>query len=302
MLIDAVGHFFLDVVAGRQAFAGHGRGVAPPHVEEIGGAIGAARAPENEQRRRGLAILVRGVHLEIAGRAGAIVAARPRDGLQRVDADIFVEGGGRDEIDAGAAADQHAVAQEELRARRADQAFGERLGLRHEQPVPGRHRPRLRRVGPDIVVRQHIHDGRLDQPLRMIEAHAVRRAPAAVVAGDEISPVAELLHHLDHVLRHGAETVVDVVGAGLGQRAVAIAAQIGQHDVIALREPRRDLVPAHVALGIAVQQKQRRARSAMTHADRRAARLHVEMLEAGEQCRDLRAAPAVGIVRIVRGR
>ena len=139
-------------------------------------------------------------------------------------------------------------------------------------------------------------------PLGMIEAHAIGRAAAAVMPGDEISPVAELLHHLDHVLSHGAEAVVDVVRAGLRQRAVAIAPQIREHDVIALRQPRRDLVPARVALGIAMQQKQRRTRSAVTHADHSTARLHVEMPEARKHRRDFRAPPAMRIVRIVRGR
>ena len=141
-----------------------------------------------------------------------------------------------------------------------------------------------------------------DHALRMVEAHAERRSPAAVVAGDEEAAIAELLHHLHIVLGKGAEAVIDVVGAGLGQRGIAIAAQIGQHDVVALRQLCRDLVPRHVALGIAVHQQQRRTRAAMAHADDGAARLHVEMLESREQGRDFGGAPAVRIAHIIGGR
>ena len=50
----------------------------------------------------------------------------------------------------------------------------------------------------------------------MIQAHAVHGAPAAVVAGDEEALVAQGLHHLDLVLRHGAERVVDAARLSAG--------------------------------------------------------------------------------------
>ena len=58
----------------------------------------------------------------------------------------------------------------------------------------------------------------------MIEAQAVARARAAVVAGEKKTLMAEILHDLDRILRHRAETVIDVVGAGFGQRTVAVTA------------------------------------------------------------------------------
>src|SRR5437870_1308981 len=75
------------------------------------------------------------------------------------------------------------------------------------------------------------------------------RARATVVAGEEETLMAELLHDFDHVLGHGTKAVIDVIGPGLGQRAVAVAAQIGQigqHHVIAFRKPRGDSVPRYV--------------------------------------------------------
>ena len=126
-------------------------------------------------------------------------------------------------------------------------------------------------------------------------------ARAAVVADQEETLVAEALHDLDHVLRHDPKAVIDQIGAGVGQRAVAIAAQIGEHHVIALGEPRRDAVPQHVIVRIAVQQQHRRAGAAMAQADDGALGADVEMLEAREQRRDLGAAPAGRIARIIGG-
>ena len=128
------------------------------------------------------------------------------------------------------------------------------------------------------------------------------QARAAVVADQKEALVAEALHHFEHVLGHDAEAVIDEVRAGVGQRGVAVAAQIGEHHVIVLREPRRDGVPQHVIVRIAVQQQHRRPGAAMTHADDRALGADVEMLEAREQRGDLGAAPTGGIADIIGGR
>ena len=134
----------------------------------------------------------------------------------------------------------------------------------------------------------------------MIKAHSVGGAGAAIVAGDEIAIVAQLLHDLDHVLSHGAERIVDVVGTGFRQRAVAVASQIGQHDVIVLRQSRSHLVPADMVLRISVQQQQRRSRAAVTQTDHGSAGTHVEMVESRKHRGDLGAAPAGGIARVIR--
>ena len=125
---------------------------------------------------------------------------------------------------------------------------------------------------------------------------------AAVVAGEKEALITERRHDLEHVAAHGAEAEVDILRAGLGQRAVAVAAQVRQDDVIVLRKLRRDLVPADVILRIAVQQQQRRAGAAVAQADGGAAGAHVEMLEARKQRRDVGTAPAHRIALVVVGR
>src|SRR6185295_2812759 len=52
---------------------------------------------------------------------------------------------------------------------------------------------------------------------------------------------------------------------------------------------------------IAMKQQQRRPRTAMAQANDGAVDAHIEMLEAGEQRRSLRAAPARRITRIIGG-
>jgi hypothetical protein len=67
-----------------------------------------------------------------------------------------------------------------------------------------------------VVGGQDVEERRLEHLVRMIERHPERRARAAVVAGDEESPEAELGHDLDLVLRHAPERVVGVVGLPRG--------------------------------------------------------------------------------------
>ena len=127
-------------------------------------------------------------------------------------------------------------------------------------------------------------------------------ARAAIMADQEKPLMAELFHHFDHVFGHHAMAVIDELVAGLGQRGIAIAPEIGTHHVIVLRELCRDRVPKHVIVRIAMKQQQRRPRTAMAQANDGALGAHIDMLEAGEQSRNLRAAPARGITRIIGGR
>ena len=96
----------------------------------------------------------------------------------------------------------------------------------------------------------------------------MRGAPAAVMAGDVEAVVTERRHHLDLVLRHRPERVVDAVGFLRRGRAVAVAAQVGGDDMELLGQSRRDLVPGHMGQRVAVQQQQRRAIAAMAQANR----------------------------------
>ena len=119
----------------------------------------------------------------------------------------------------------------------------------------------------------------------MLDAEAPRDARAAIVADDGKAIVAERVHHVDVVLRHGALRVVRVIVAVRRFAAVAVAAQVRQDDREALRQARRDLVPLDVGLRIAVDHQERRTGPADECMNRRARRLDVTRLEAREQCR-----------------
>ena len=179
----------------------------------------------------------------------------------------------------------------------AHQLLGHRRRLDVEEPVPGKRRPVLVDVVEQMMLRNDVEDRRALHALGMIEAHAVRHARAAVVAGHHEGLEAELLHHLDLVLRHGAERIVLVLVAAGRLREVAIAAQIGRDHGELLREPRRELVPGQMRERIAVQQQQRRPLAAVQGDDARPAGVdlgageafhHVRSPNFGPQCRFIR--------------
>ena len=98
-----------------------------------------------------------------------------------------------------------------------------------------------------MVLRQHVDEGRLGDGLRMVETQPVQHARAAVMAAGVEFLEAEVTHDLDLVLRHGAERIGRVIAAAVRLGTVAVAAQVGQHDGEFLRQPRRDLVPGRRA-------------------------------------------------------
>ena len=77
--------------------------------------------------------------------------------------------------------------------------------------------------------------------------------------------MAEVLHDLDHVARHLDLGVRRVIGRGPRLERAAVAAQVGAYD----GEPRGELrchgVPHEMALRVAMEQEQRRARAAVPH-------------------------------------
>ena len=78
-----------------------------------------------------------------------------------------------------------------------------------------------------VMLRDDVEDGRARNLRRMIEAHAMQHARAAIVAGREEPLEAERRHHLDLVLRHGAERIAGMVVAAGRLLGIAIAAQVG---------------------------------------------------------------------------
>ena len=132
------------------------------------------------------------------------------------------------------------------------------------------------------MLRDDVEDGGARDLVRMVEAHAVQHAGAAVVAGGVEAIEPERRHHLDLVLRHGAERVAAVILAARRLFRIAVAAQVGGDHGELARQPRRDLVPGHVRERIAVHEQQRRSLAAVHRDDARAAGLDLGAGEAFE--------------------
>src|SRR5579875_3070802 len=133
------------------------------------------------------------------------------------------------------------------------------IGLNQEKPVEVD-------GGEEAVCRLIHHVGgcnieqcQLLHALWMVERHAMSDARTAIMAHDEKFVIAELSHHVDHVLGHRAFRVGAVVIFAEGLGAIAIATQVGRDDGKFLCEARCDSVPHQVCFGIAMQQQKRRA-------------------------------------------
>ena len=131
-------------------------------------------------------------------------------------------------------------------------------GLRQKGPVIDLQRIEPVHALPVIIGRQDIEHRKPRQPAGMIERQPIGDAAAAIVAGERKMHMAELLHRLDHGLRHRALGVGRVIAVALRHVRPAIARQVGDDQREAVGELRRDAVPHHMGLGKAVQQQQRR--------------------------------------------
>jgi hypothetical protein len=100
---------------------------------------------------------------------------------------------------------------------------------------------------------QYRHCG-FDDLVRVIEAHTVDCAPAAIVSGNGEASIAERCHDLYLVLCHRAKRIVRVI-QGLGRRRTVAVAWVSRDNVKALRELRRRHA-RNVRQRIAMQQKQ----------------------------------------------
>ena len=212
-------------------------------------------APQHTQRHaHALAcVAVGAIMFEVDGGGGAVVLAHG------VHAGGFAHGGGvgrhrfRGERFEPCVAQAHQLADIEI-GRGVDERFRKRRRLDQEKPVPvGR---RKRHVGV-FVHRQRGGDveqhGALDVD-GMIDTQPMRHTRPAVMRAQPEAAEAERAHHLHLVLRHGALAVFRVPGAAGRFGRGAIAAQIGRHDGVVVRQFLRDLVPDHMALRMAVQQ------------------------------------------------
>src|SRR5215471_9194549 len=129
---DAVGRFFLQVVAGWKRLRVNevAREFAPHSGKFLGRRL-PSRSPQYQERHHDLAVLVSAVHLEINGGAGAIVAAGATDRLMGEAADVFIE------HDLGRIPAAGAAFEEPLGRNGAYHRYRQWLRLRQEHPMPG---------------------------------------------------------------------------------------------------------------------------------------------------------------------
>ena len=74
-----------------------------------------------------------------------------------------------------------------------------------EKPVPGERRPLFVDVVVQVMLRNDVEDRRAHDLLRMIETHAMQYAAAAIMSGSVKFVEPKRRHHLNLIMRHGAE-------------------------------------------------------------------------------------------------
>ncbi len=148
---------------------------------------------------------------------------------------------------------RHLVAQEEVGIA-ADQRFRQRVRLRQKGPVIDFQRVQPVDSFPVLVGRQDIQHSQPRQPAGMVKRKTIGDPAAAVVTGECEMHMAELLHRLDHRLRHRALGVGRVVPVAVRHVRPAVARQVGDDQREGVGKLRRNAVPHHMGLGEAVQQ------------------------------------------------
>src|ERR1700729_4257400 len=136
-----------------------------------------------------------------------------------------------------------------------------------------------------MMLRDDVEDRGARDLFRTIEAHAVQHAGAAIVPGAIELVEAELLHHVELILAHGAERIVLVIVAARHFFGIAITAQVSGDDGEFLRKFRREFLPRQMAERIAVQKEKRRAFAALERDDAGARGLDLALGKAFEKHR-----------------
>jgi hypothetical protein len=128
-------------------------------------------------------------------------------------------------------------------------------GCAMNDQVPSIQRPFVRGVGPHVSRGHDIQEGDLAHATGVIERQSMGCSRSPIVTGKVEAVVTERGHHLDLVLRHHAERVVDVVRASLGWTdAVAVAPKVRRVDTEPLTQRTGDLMPRGMRQRVAVQQ------------------------------------------------
>src|SRR5882672_11097112 len=253
-------------------------------VGERGEAAGnrCVLAPENEQRRDHFAADVGLVVREVDRFGSAVIlAARVNRGRIAKASPVLGKRLGRERLQARMAG-PHVALEIEIRIG-ADQGLRNRFGPQQEEPVVIGLGELAGYACIHFARGNDVEHGDLLHRSGMVQRHAMRDPPSAVVTDDAERLMTQGAHRLDLVLGHGALGIIDVVGKPVGLLAVAVAAQVRGDHPESLRELGRDAVPDRVGLRIAVQEEQRRSHAAVNEIDRRTARPDAPALEAGEE-------------------
>ena len=164
----------------------------------------------------------------------------------------------------------------------ADQVLGQAAGLGQEEIPPDRGGMLLVGGLVDRLGRDDVQDRQPRYRPGVVQGHPQRHPGAAVMPGHREPAESQRRHHGDLVLGHGALGVALMLRAARRLAAVPVPAKIRAHH----REPpgqhRRDLVPHHVSLRIAVQQQHRRPGPAAADVHRDPVRSHLPGCEARE--------------------
>jgi hypothetical protein len=106
--------------------------------------------------------------------------------------------------------------------------------------------------------RDDVEDGERGDRVRVVQRQPVPDPRPAIVAREAESLETERAHDEQLISRRRPLGVLGVAGARSRLGAVAVTAEVGEHDGVLARQDRRDVMPDQVGLRVAVQQEERR--------------------------------------------
>jgi hypothetical protein len=219
-------------------------GHAVKHLADHG-----ARSPQSENRCINLAYAVGAIVFKINSAGSAIILARRMNGARicesaHIGVDCLrVEGR---EIGFGAAdptenVEWHLAGQHIL---------GQRRWLQHHEPVIIRGGEGEIGAFEHLERRRHVEYGQSAHAGFVVTCESMRDTRTTIVTDEMEGLVSKRSHQLDHVEAHDALGIVRMVGQTLRLGAVAIPTEIGAYHAVALRQLRRDSMPADMRFGI----------------------------------------------------
>src|ERR1700693_399496 len=97
-----------------------------------------------------------------------------------------------------------------------------------------------------------VEDDQRGEESRIVESQAMSSTCAAIVSHDGKFRESQMFHHFDLILRHGALRISGVILPTRRLAAVAVSAEIGDHQIEVLSQQRCDLAPEYMRFGDAM--------------------------------------------------